>query len=85
MRIGGEIKNWYENISKGQKKFVYFVSICLVLDLVLACFLWQYLFILSLVRKIKIHMKDRDASQPGILEGFFYNRKRFISRILKFK
>ena len=31
MRIGGEMKNWYKNISKGQKKFIYFVSLCLVL------------------------------------------------------
>ena len=31
MRIGGEMKKWYENISKGQKKFIYFVSLCLVL------------------------------------------------------
>ena len=30
MRIGGEMKKWYENISKGQKKFVYGVSICLL-------------------------------------------------------
>ena len=30
MCIGGEMKNWYKNITKGQKIFVYFVSICLI-------------------------------------------------------
>jgi len=30
MRIGGEMKKWYKNLTKGQKKFVYFVSICLI-------------------------------------------------------
>ena len=31
MRIGGEMKKWYKNISKGQKIFVYGVSIGLIL------------------------------------------------------
>ena len=25
------MKNWYKNITNGQKKFIYFVSICLIL------------------------------------------------------
>ena len=31
MRIGGEMEKWYKNISKGQKIFVYGVSIGLIL------------------------------------------------------
>ena len=29
MRIGGEMKKWYKNLTKGQKIFVYLVSIAL--------------------------------------------------------
>ena len=29
MRIGGEMKKWYKNLTKGQKIFLYLVSIAL--------------------------------------------------------
>ena len=57
MRIGGEIKNWYENISKGQKKFVYFVSICLIFAFGIG------LLPLAILIYLELGSKDEDADE----------------------
>ena len=57
MRIGGEMKNWYKNISKGQKKFVYFVSICLVMVFGIG------LLPLAILIYLELGSKDEDADE----------------------
>jgi hypothetical protein len=57
MCIGDKMKNWYKNITKGQKKFVYFVSICLIFAFGIG------LLPLAILIYLELGSKDEDTDE----------------------
>ncbi len=51
------MKNWYKNITKGQKIFVYFVSICLILAM------GAGLLPLAILIYLELGNKDEDTDE----------------------
>ena len=51
------MKNWYKNITKGQKKFVYFVSICLIFAFGIG------LLPLAILIYLELGSKDEDTDE----------------------